>query len=218
MCIRDRIRRFNAIAASCRNKYSIPPQSDDVKPNQNRKVFPPRKNTNFRKNRVDFCVPMYYNNDCLKRAVCSSCNKRVSRFYNMSLRLRSSVYGGVPEWPKGTDCKSAASCFGGSNPPSSTRKRTLRLQSPFFNKINPMGICETALWAVKCLRMFIKRKTAGLRNHLAQQLRVFQHGARAQVVLVERPAIVVRYEERRLQGFEQCFFANVGIGIVDEHA
>ena len=66
---------------------------------------------------------MYYNNDCLKRAVCSSCNKRVSRFYNMSLRLRSSVYGGVPEWPKGTDCKSAASSFGGSNPspPTSTR-------------------------------------------------------------------------------------------------
>ena len=92
------------------------------------------------------------------------------------------------------------------------------MQSPFFNKINPLGICETALYAVKCLRMFIKRKTADLRNHLAQQLRVFQHGARAQVVLVERLAIVVRHEERRLQDFEKCFFANVGIGIVDEHA
>ena len=92
------------------------------------------------------------------------------------------------------------------------------MQSPFFNKINPSGICETTLWAVKCLRMFIKRETAGLRNHLAQQLRVFQHGARAQVVLVERLAIVVRHEERRLQDFGQCFFANVGIGIVDEHA
>lgn len=92
------------------------------------------------------------------------------------------------------------------------------MQSPFFNKINPLEICETALWTIKCLRMSIKRKNADLRNHLAQQLRVFQHGARAQVVLVERPAIVVRYEERRLQGFEQCFFANVGIGIVDEHA
>ena len=66
--------------------------------------------------------------------------------------------------------------------------------------------------------MFIKRKTTDLRNHLAQQLRVFQHGARAQVVLVERLAIVVRHEERRLQDFEQCFFADVGIGIVDEHA
>ena len=29
-------------------------------------------------------------------------------------------YGGVPEWPKGTDCKSAASCFDGSNPSSPT--------------------------------------------------------------------------------------------------
>ena len=28
-------------------------------------------------------------------------------------------YGWVPEWPKGADCKSVASCFGGSNPPPS---------------------------------------------------------------------------------------------------
>ena len=27
------------------------------------------------------------------------------------------LYGWIPEWPKGTDCKSAANCFGGSNPP-----------------------------------------------------------------------------------------------------
>ena len=27
------------------------------------------------------------------------------------------VNGQIPEWPKGTDCKSAATCFGGSNPP-----------------------------------------------------------------------------------------------------
>ena len=32
------------------------------------------------------------------------------------------AYGGVPEWPKGTDCKSAGDAFGGSNPPSSTTK------------------------------------------------------------------------------------------------
>ena len=25
-------------------------------------------------------------------------------------------YGQIPEWPKGTDCKSAANCFDGSNP------------------------------------------------------------------------------------------------------
>ena len=29
-------------------------------------------------------------------------------------------YGWIPEWPKGTDCKSAANCFGGSNPPPPT--------------------------------------------------------------------------------------------------
>ena len=28
-------------------------------------------------------------------------------------------HGWIPEWPKGTDCKSAANCFGGSNPPPS---------------------------------------------------------------------------------------------------
>ena len=36
-------------------------------------------------------------------------------------------YGGVPEWPKGTDCKSAAYRFDGSNPSSPTRKKTHRL-------------------------------------------------------------------------------------------
>ena len=29
------------------------------------------------------------------------------------------IFGRFPEWPKGTDCKSAANCFGGSNPPPS---------------------------------------------------------------------------------------------------
>ena len=34
---------------------------------------------------------------------------------------RATEYGGVPEWPKGADCKSVVSDFGGSNPPSSTK-------------------------------------------------------------------------------------------------
>ena len=29
-------------------------------------------------------------------------------------------YGGVPEWSKGTDCKSVGDAFGGSNPPPTT--------------------------------------------------------------------------------------------------
>ena len=30
------------------------------------------------------------------------------------------IYGGIPEWPKGTDCKSAGTAFSGSNPLSPT--------------------------------------------------------------------------------------------------
>ena len=32
-------------------------------------------------------------------------------------------FGRVPEWPKGTDCKSAGFAFGGSNPPSPTKSK-----------------------------------------------------------------------------------------------
>ena len=43
-------------------------------------------------------------------------------------------YGGVPEWPKGADCKSVAFRFGGSNPPSSTSssQAVYRLRRTFF--------------------------------------------------------------------------------------
>ena len=37
--------------------------------------------------------------------------------YSNLVRSFSDTYGWIPEWPKGTDCKSAANCFGGSNPP-----------------------------------------------------------------------------------------------------
>ena len=38
------------------------------------------------------------------------------------VRLRSPApYGGFPEWPKGADCKSVVSDFGGPNPPSPTK-------------------------------------------------------------------------------------------------
>ena len=39
-------------------------------------------------------------------------------FVSKDTQLNSrKTYGQIPEWPKGTDCKSAATCFGGSNPP-----------------------------------------------------------------------------------------------------
>ena len=40
-------------------------------------------------------------------------------------------YGGIPEWPKGTDCKSAAYSFGGSNPPSPTNSAPILVRSFF---------------------------------------------------------------------------------------
>ena len=46
-------------------------------------------------------------------------NKKVLAFSDgMCYYLFSSGhFGRIPEWPKGTDCKSAAERFGGSNPP-----------------------------------------------------------------------------------------------------
>ena len=35
-------------------------------------------------------------------------------------------FGGLPEWPKGADCKSAGIAFDGSNPSPSTTPNTLR--------------------------------------------------------------------------------------------
>ncbi len=34
------------------------------------------------------------------------------------------IYGWVPEWPKGADCKSVSDAFGGSNPPPSIREKS----------------------------------------------------------------------------------------------
>ena len=47
--------------------------------------------------------------------------------YSEALR---SEYGGIPEWPKGADCKSVSSAFGGSNPPSPTIKRVRKRCTP----------------------------------------------------------------------------------------
>ena len=46
------------------------------------------------------------------------CNQRVAGSTPVSGSNRES--GGVPEWSKGTDCKSVGEAFGGSNPPPTT--------------------------------------------------------------------------------------------------
>ena len=59
-------------------------------------------------------------------------------------------FGRVPEWPKGTDCKSAAFSFGGSNPPSPTKKKTIAKAIVFFSYIR--------LWRVILLRGNVRLK------------------------------------------------------------
>ena len=58
----------------------------------------------------------------------------------LGVRLPSPApeYGRIPEWPKGTDCKSAGIAFGGSNPPSPTKKKAL-LTKCFFQRNLPYG-------------------------------------------------------------------------------
>ena len=50
------------------------------------------------------------------------------------------MYGGIPEWPKGADCKSVSCAFSGSNPLSPTL--VYLLDKPLFNFISRGG----AVW------------------------------------------------------------------------
>ena len=45
------------------------------------------------------------------------CNQQV---FGSSPNIGFSFFGGIPEWPKGADCKSAGTAFSGSNPLSPT--------------------------------------------------------------------------------------------------
>ncbi len=46
-------------------------------------------------------------------------------------------YGRVPEWPMGTDCKSAAFSFGGSNPPAPTKNSSVLVMLEFLFYLKP---------------------------------------------------------------------------------
>ena len=59
---------------------------------------------------------------------------------------------------------------------------------------------------------------AGGLYHSAQLLRVFEHRAGPEHVVVERLSIMVGHEERGFHRLEQRFLADVRVGIVDEHA
>ena len=55
------------------------------------------------------------------------CNQQVGGSNPSTSSTPLTEYGGVPKWPKGTDCKSASFAFGGSNPPSSTKAKILSI-------------------------------------------------------------------------------------------
>ncbi len=45
----------------------------------------------------------------------------------------SNIYGSVPEWPKGADCKSVVCDFGGPNPPAPTKNPFVERQTDFLH-------------------------------------------------------------------------------------
>ncbi len=90
------------------------------------------------------------------------CNQQVGGsipFTSSILYFIVSSYGGVPEWPKGADCKSVVVDFGGSNPPSST------IISTIVERTNPHSITSGDLF-------FLFELSRGLEVHVVS---VFIH-------------------------------------------
>ena len=57
-----------------------------------------------------------------------TCNEDVAGSTPVSGSIgKNYLSGGVPEWSKGTDCKSVGEAFGGSNPPPTTILNVSRL-------------------------------------------------------------------------------------------
>ena len=55
------------------------------------------------------------------------CNQQVGGSSpSTSSTLTKNEYGSVPKWPKGADCKSVVSDFGGPNPPAPTKKASAK--------------------------------------------------------------------------------------------
>ena len=80
------------------------------------------------------------------------CNQQVggsSPSTSSSKRNELNIFGSVPKWPKGADCKSVVSDFGGSNPPAPTRKRPDAIASGLFQLNPPLRVGEILLRNVK---------------------------------------------------------------------
>ena len=65
------------------------------------------------------------------------------------MQIERFAFGWIPEWPKGTDCKSAATCFGGSNPPPSIMSRKRLITDMHTNFFEIWRMSNTILSVVK---------------------------------------------------------------------
>ena len=88
---------------------------------------------------IDKEIALWYNSQCSVKNKYAGVAQWQSSWFVISrlmVRLRSpaptcDIFGGIPERPKGADCKSVVTDFGGPNPPSPTRKKHLRKQVLF---------------------------------------------------------------------------------------
>lgn len=67
-------------------------------------------------------------------------------------------------------------------------------------------------------RLKVGRLCAGLFDHLLQKLGIFEHRARAQMVVVEGLIFSVGHKQRLLERVKQAHVADIRARIVDEHA
>ena len=101
----------------------------DVREKTSKKLFSKKYKKGIDKSKM-FC----YNSDCSARW-CGSmaeqliCNQQVD---GSTPFTSSSIYGGIPERPKGADCKSVVTDFAGPNPASPTITKNRPLWSVFL--------------------------------------------------------------------------------------
>ena len=93
-------------------------------------------------------ITMFENRWCGSMAEQLICNQQVvgstpitssSYIRRPCRRILRILYGSVPEWPKGTDCKSAGNAFGGPNPPAPTNKNRYRIRDTYFCLSKPQA-------------------------------------------------------------------------------
>lgn len=65
--------------------------------------------------------------------------------------------------------------------------------------------------------LIVGAHSTGLFHHGPQRLRIFQHGAGTQHVFIKGLIVMIRHEDRALEGVQQTGIVDVAVGIVDEY-